>query len=62
MVHAQSAYGFIQRTMKDKMVIQSRPLGERLDRDRLLTFAWSAGIGEYNCAGFMAGQWQMFYP
>ncbi len=48
--------------MKDKLLIKSRPLGERLDRDRLLTFAWSAGIGEYNCAGFMAGQWQMFYP
>jgi hypothetical protein len=48
--------------MKDKILIKSRPLGERLDRDRLLTFAWSAGIKEYTGAGLMAGQWQMFYP
>jgi hypothetical protein len=62
MVHAQSAYGFIQRTMKDKMVIQSRPLGERLDRERLMIFAWNAGIRAYNCAGLIASQWQMFNP
>jgi hypothetical protein len=59
---ARSAYDFIQRTMKDKILIQSRPLRERPDRDRLLTLAWNAAIREYNCAGLMASQWQMFNP
>lgn len=62
MVHAQSAYGFIQRTMKDKMPIQSPSFGERLDLERLLIFAWNAGISAYNCAGRIASQWQMFNP
>jgi hypothetical protein len=59
---AQSAHGFIQRTMKDKILIQSRPLRERPDRERLLTFAWNAAIREYNCISLMASQWQMFNP
>ena len=48
--------------MKDKILIQSRPLRERLDRERLLTFAWNAAIREYNFAGLMVSQWQMFNP
>jgi hypothetical protein len=59
---ARSTYGFIQRTMEDKILIQSRPLRERLDRERLLTFAWNAAIREYNFSGLMASQWQMFNP
>ena len=59
---ARSAYGFIQLTMKDKMLIQSRPLRKRLDGEQLLTFAWNAGMREYSCAGVMASQWQMFNP
>ncbi len=59
---ARSAYDFIQRTMKDKILIQSRPLRERLDRQRLLTLVWNAAIREYNCFGTMASQWQMFNP
>jgi len=59
---ARSAYGFIQRTMKDMMLFELRPLRERLDRQRLLALVWNAGIREYNCLGFMASQWQMFNP
>ena len=62
MVDAQSANGFIQRTMKDKMSIQSPSLGERLDREQLLIFVWNAGISAYNCAGLIASQLQMFNP
>ena len=62
MVHARSTYGFIKLTMKDKMLIQSRPLGKRLDRERLLIFAWDAGIRAYNCADLIASQRQMFNP
>jgi hypothetical protein len=58
----QFAYGFIQQTMKDKILIQSRPLRERLYQKRLLIFAWNAGIREYSCGGLMASQWQMFNP
>jgi hypothetical protein len=59
---ARSAYGFIQRTMKDMMLFELRPLRERLDRQRLLALVWNAGIREYNCLGFMASQWQTFNP
>jgi len=62
MVHDRSAYGFIQGTMKDKMLIQARPLGKQLDREQLLIFAWNAEISAYNCAGLMASQWQKFNP
>jgi hypothetical protein len=48
--------------MKDFMLIQSRPLGERLDRERLMIFAWNAGIRAYNCADLIVSQWQMFNP
>ena len=60
---ARSAYGFIQRTIIDKILFKLlRPLRERLDRQRLLTLVWNAGIREYNCPGLMASQWQMFNP
>ena len=59
---ARTAYGFIQRTMIDKILFKLRPLRERLDRQRLLTLVWNAGIREYNCSGLMASQWQMFNP
>ena len=58
----RSAYGFIQRTMKDMILFKLRPLRERLDRQRLLALVWNAGIREYNCLGFMASQWQTFNP
>jgi hypothetical protein len=57
---ARSAYGFIQRTMKDMILFKLRPLRERLDRQQLLALVWNAGIREYNCLGLMASQWQMF--
>jgi hypothetical protein len=59
---ARSAYGYIQRTMIDKILFKLRPLPERLDRQRLLTLVWNAAIREYNCFGTMASQWQMFNP
>jgi hypothetical protein len=62
MVHDRSAYGFIKRTMKDKILIQSRPLGKRLDPERLLIFARNAGIRSYNCSDLIASQRQMFNP
>jgi hypothetical protein len=59
---ARSAYGFIQRTMKDMILFKLRLLRERLDRQQLLALVWNAGIREYNCLGLMASQWQMFNP
>ena len=54
---ARSAYGFIQRTMKDMILFKLRLLRERLDRQQLLALVWNAGIREYNCLGLMASQW-----
>jgi hypothetical protein len=48
--------------MKDIMLFQSRPLGERLDPQRQMIFAWNAGIRAYNCADLIVSQWQMFNP
>jgi hypothetical protein len=62
MAHAQSAYCFNQRTMKDKMPIQSPSLMQGLDQERLLIFAWNAGISAYSCVGPIARKWQMLNP
>ncbi len=59
---ACSVYDLVQRSMEDKILIQSRPLADRLDRGRLLIFAWNAGVREYNCFGLKASQWQMLNP
>jgi hypothetical protein len=59
---AHSIYDLVQRSMENKILIQSRPLADRLDRGRLLIFAWNAGLREYNCFGLKASQWQMLNP
>ncbi|MFO0138752.1 MAG: hypothetical protein ACK535_12170 [Cyanobacteriota bacterium] len=59
---ARSVYDLAQRSMEDKILIQSRPLADLLDRGRLLIFAWNAAFREYNCFGLMASQWQMLNP
>ena len=59
---ARSVYDLVQRSMEDKILIQSRPLAELLDRGRMLIFTWNAAFREYNCFGLKASQWQMFNP
>jgi hypothetical protein len=59
---ARSVYDFIQRSIEDEILFQSRPFAVRLDRGRVLIFAWNAGIREYTGPGLMASQWQMFNP
>lgn len=59
---ARSVYDLAQRSMEDKILIQSRPLADLLDRGRLLIFAWNAAFREYNCFGLKASQWQMLNP
>ena len=59
---ASPVYDLVQRSMEDKILIQSRPLAELLDRGRLLTFTWNVAIREYSCPGLKASQWQMFNP
>jgi hypothetical protein len=41
---ARSVYDLVQRSMEDKILIQSRPLADLLDRERLLIFAWNAAF------------------
>jgi hypothetical protein len=36
---ARSVYDLVQRSMEDKILIQSRPLADLLDLERLLIFA-----------------------
>lgn len=59
---ARSVYDLVQRSMEEKILIQSRPLADLLDLERLLIFAWNAAFREYNCFGLMASQWQMLNP
>jgi hypothetical protein len=59
---ARSTYDLVQHSMGNKILIQSQPLADRLDRGRLLIFAWNAGLREYNCFGLKASQWQMLNP
>jgi hypothetical protein len=53
---ARSIYDLVQCSMENKILIQSRPLADRLDRGRLLIFAWNAAFREYNCLGLKASQ------